>query len=308
MSPSPELLFFEPAPWIVPVPATPVASTAPPLRTTRPAVLAIAMARSKYSQHHRLPGDDLSRIRLHRNPRSVGGNAMAGSRGVRPRWLCDRVCPGCRPHALSLALCTAGLFAAGRVISDGGSRFAVLAGLLLGLAAGVRYQNVIVIAAVAFALSFFATKRWRVLAVYAASAPTAVCQRRVQISASFGSWNPISKGNSYLSTPLTRSAGPNAFDPMVMLWARLVDFSAGTQLVGRSIEGWLGYDPTTGAHLMLRALPAKGVSAVCAVGGSRVHLHGLGLGSTLAFSGSRTTTLASVLYRFDRCYGRFCHS
>src|SRR4029079_16619320 len=71
---------------------------------------------------------------------------------------------GLWPHALSVALCTAGLAAVGRAIdSETRGRSVVIAdaggGLLLASAAGVRYQNAVVLAATGGALAVLASSR-----------------------------------------------------------------------------------------------------------------------------------------------------
>ena len=76
---------------------------------------------------------------------SLGGFVIEYAQGV---W----------PHALSIALCTGGIFAAGRSIDSRESGdssdnrrppLAAAAGFLLGLATGVRYQNAVILAVVA---------------------------------------------------------------------------------------------------------------------------------------------------------------
>jgi len=73
----------------------------------------------------------------------------------------------------------------------------------------------------------------------------------------FGSWNPISKGENYLRVPLVDgglAAGNSLFDPLVMFWARVVDFSVRPPLLGFP---WVTYDPVTGGHFMIGATLQK---------------------------------------------------
>ena len=93
LSPSPELLFFDPGPWFRVVSSTPVASTAPPLY----AVLALPfsaiwMARPGRLEHPRLPCHCRSRLRVEPPRCRRRFDAVAGGVGVRPGRLRARVC------------------------------------------------------------------------------------------------------------------------------------------------------------------------------------------------------------------------
>ena len=74
---------------------------------------------------------------------------------------------GVWPHALSIALCTGGILAAGRVSTPGSwdssengrPSLAAAAGFLLGLATGVRYQNAVILAVVAGGIALWSAQR-----------------------------------------------------------------------------------------------------------------------------------------------------
>jgi hypothetical protein len=124
------------------------------------------------------------------------------------------------------------------------------AGFLLALATGVRYQNVIILASVTLAIAWWRPRRRNSLTAFVAAALLPLAISATINHVRLGSWNPISKGEGYLSVPLARgtSAGASSlFDPLVMFWARVVDFSVRPPLLGFF---WVTYDPVTGAHLM----------------------------------------------------------
>lgn len=254
LSPSRELLAFDPGPWIRAVNSTPVASSAPPLYApialpfswlgwrglvalNTLAYLATIVMVFLYSQRH---ATEASTAWIAAAAFALGGFVIEYAQGV---W----------PHALSIALCTAGIFAAGRVI-DGRPSLAATAGFLLGLATGVRYQNAVILAVVAAGIALWSTRRWKVLTAFvlAAAAPLAASAAINHIR--LGSWNPISKGRGYLDVPLVEDAAGAVFNPLVMFWARVVDFSVRPPLLGFS---WVTYDPVTGAHLMIGATLQK---------------------------------------------------
>ena len=165
---------------------------------------------------------------------AFGGFAIEYAQGV---W----------PHALSIALCTGGIVAAGRLLDSGRMSMAAAAGFLLALATGVRYQNAAILAAVGGAIVLWAQRRWIASVAYGLSAAVPLAASAAINYVRQGSWNPISKGPGYLSVPLVQSSASSWSDPLVMFWARLVDFSVRPPLN----EVWVVHEPATGAHLML---------------------------------------------------------
>ena len=264
LSPSRELLFFDPTARSRVVNATPVASTAPPLY----ALLAlpfsflgwrglVALNTIAYLttillvfQYARRYSSDTATPWIAAGACAFGGYAMEYALGL---W----------PQALSFALCTAGIVAASPLIDkDRRVRTIVVAataGFLLALATGVRYQNAVVLAAVGAALALLAgPRRWAACAAYVAGAAGPLSMSAVINHARFGSWNPISKGPGYLSVPVS-DVKTALLDPLFMFWAWIVDYSAHPELSDLSTRAWLHYDRVTGAHLIFGAIVKKAV-------------------------------------------------
>ncbi len=256
LSPSRELVFFDPGPESRAVHTTPVSSTAPPLygplalpsswfgwrglvAVNTLAYLATIVMVFWYSRSH---ASDASTPWIAAGAFALGGFVVEYAQGV---W----------PQALSLALCTGGIIAVGRLNEGGRVRLAAIAGFLLALATGVRYQNAVVLVVAGGAVALWSARRWRALIAYALAAAVPLATSAAINHARFGSWNPISKGEGYLRVPLLQSAD-SVFDPLVMFWARLVDFSVRPALVGPSFV-WVKYDQATGAHLMLGEVAQK---------------------------------------------------
>jgi hypothetical protein len=272
---SQELLFFDPGSWIRAVDSTPVASTAPPLYAplafpflwlrwrglvalnTLAYLATIAMV-FVYSRRY---ATEASTPWMAAAAFAFGGFVIEYAQGL---W----------PHALSLALCTAGIFAAGRVI-DGQPSLAAPAGFLLGLATGVRYQNAVVVAVVGAAIALWSgangpaeagdrkspaeaghyVQKWRALTAYVLAAAVPLCASSIINHIRFESWNPISKGgDNYLRVPLLEGSAGSLLDPLVMFWARVVDFSVRPPLLDFN---WVRYDPVTGGHFMLNTTLQK---------------------------------------------------
>jgi hypothetical protein len=276
LPPSRELLFFDPDSRTRIVNSTPVGSTAPPLYAplalpfvwlrwrglialnTLAYLVTIAMV-FLYSRRY---ATDASTPWMAAAAFALGGFVIEYVQGL---W----------PHALSIALCTAGIFAAGRVI-DGRPSLAAAAGFLLGLATGVRYQNAAVVAVVGAGIALWSgakgpakaghyvqgpaeaghyVQKWRALTAYVLAAAVPLSASAIINHIRFGSWNPISKGgDNYLRVPLLEGSATSLLDPLVMFWARVVDFSVRPPLLGFN---WVTYDPVTGAHLMMGATLQK---------------------------------------------------
>lgn len=250
LPPSRELRFFDPGPWEQPVRSTPVTSTAPPLYAPVAVLflglgwrglvaintLAYLFTAVILVWYVRRYASGAVTPWLAAGAFAVGGFAIEYAQGV---W----------PHALSIALCAGGVALAGRAMDDGRTTVAALAGFVLALAAGVRYQNAVILVAVGISLAAWGARRWRTALAFGLAAALPLLASAAINHARLGSWNPVSKGPGYLHVPVTGEAA-SVLTPAVMFWARTVDFSVRPPLKGRYIS-WVHHDPQTGAHLML---------------------------------------------------------
>lgn len=168
---------------------------------------------------------------------ALGGYSIEYAQGV---W----------PHSLSAALVFAGFALVLRALRRSASIPAVLAGLLVGVATGIRYQNIVIAVALFAALALLARDIRRRLALPAAFAlalalPLAACS--VINHARLGSWNPISKGTGYVSSTVA-PRDDTLSGAVIMTWARVVNYSARPfpdNPVGA--WDWLTVHPVTGA-------------------------------------------------------------
>jgi hypothetical protein len=257
LSPSSELIYFDPSFESRIVNSTPVASTAPPLygpvavpfswfgwrglvALNILAYLATTAFVFVYAARYAIR---LSTPWLAAGAFALGGFVLEYAQGL---W----------PHALSLALCTGGILVASQVLERGRPTMAAASGLLLALAAGIRYQNAIVLGAVGAGIFLWSARRWRNTVAFSLAAALPLGASAAMNYARLGSWNPISKGPRYINVPLLNDPTTSFFDPLVMFWARIVDFSVRPPLVGPSFA-WMRYDPESGAHLMLGSVAQK---------------------------------------------------
>jgi len=132
---------------------------------------------------------------------------------------------GLWPHMLSTALCTSAFVLAALARERGDARAAAASGLVVGLAIGVRYPNVVIAVGLGAGLLLLAVRRGRVLTGYFAGLALPLFASALCNFARLGSWNPISKGGGYL-TPDATNAGVSGF--LADLWpsfaSRVIDY------------------------------------------------------------------------------------
>ena len=155
-------------------------------------------------------------------------------------------------HGLSLGLVMTSIYAAARAREGDATRWAALAGLAVGIAAGVRYQNAAMACLIGLGIVLFSAKRLRNGLAYAAGAGLPVAVSSLINHARYGYWNPISKGPGYLGASSSR--GWRAFpEALHATWDRIVDASSHPAF-GDSLHQMnlvLPKDPDTGAFFVL---------------------------------------------------------
>jgi hypothetical protein len=252
LPPSQELLGFDPAPRGRRVTATPVVPVAPPLY----AFIALPFALVGFHALCALQvlafcaGGACVFVLARRLRRSGPAPWLAlGLYGL-GGYLVEYAL-GMWPHALSVALLAAALLAAD-VAREGRPKAALLAGLALGLATGVRYQNLVPTLAVGATL-LLGLRRRAVLPAFALGLLGPLALSTVLNGLRLGHWNPVTKGPGYLNAGVVAVAASRDLwsalhDAWLGLATKLLDFS----LVPSS-GSWaaMGYEyvSETGAYL-----------------------------------------------------------
>lgn len=157
---------------------------------------------------------------------------------------------GMWPQMVSLGLTTGAVYLAARVRDGAALAWAAAAGLLAGLATGVRYQNVFFAACVGFGIFLFTERRFRTSFAYGAGLLVPVAAISGLNRLRLGFWNPISKGPGYLSTGGAHEGDSFLGDFVTMAWARIVDYSTRPPLPGTEFASYMQPDPVTGAYLL----------------------------------------------------------
>ena len=158
---------------------------------------------------------------------------------------------GVWPHALAACLFLAAFVATLNAAERDRVRWAYAAGLLAGLATGVRYQHIVTAGLIGLALLADPVRRVRKAVAYAAglALPLALCT--VANSLRAGILNPVSKGRGYVGLPGMATAAP-PWDPLRAFGAQVLDFS-----MQRHIPVWQqmgGHWSDTGALMLLSAV------------------------------------------------------
>ncbi len=250
---SPSLLYFDPGAGSREVTRTPVSPTVPPLYAALAlpfsalgwrglqamnvlAFLGTAALCFAYARRHA----DARAGWLAAGAFALGGFALEYAQGM---W----------PHMLAVFLCTAGFVLASRLRDGAGPAVAVAAGLVLGLAAGVRYQNVVFAACVGAGILLLGPRRLRHGAAFAAGLALPLLASSLINHARLEIWNPVSKGGTYARVGHAPRVESNKLTGAVQMGlGRVVDFSRRPDLPEymRASHAYMAKEPTTGAFLI----------------------------------------------------------
>ena len=142
-----------------------------------------------------------------------GGYAIEYAQGV---W----------PHMLSVCLVTSAVFAASRVWNGGRPQIAIICGLLMGIATGIREQNIILTGLLGITLLLFGVKKIVSSFWFALGALLPLTLIGIINFFRQGIFHPFPKAVAF-SGQLTQSvSGSSTSSPLQMFWARVVDFSS----------------------------------------------------------------------------------
>jgi len=144
---------------------------------------------------------------------------------------------GIWPHLLASACTFACFVLASRTRVDAALGAAFCSGLLGGIAAGLRYQDVLFAAAVGLGVLLFSVRRLAASASFATGAAIPLLISSAINHARFGWWHPLSKGYGYATPPpIPGAGGTTLLGPVDVFWARVVDLSR--YPVMGSATGW----------------------------------------------------------------------
>lgn len=160
------------------------------------------------------------------------------------------------PHMLSATVAAAGFFLASRARREGSALQAAVAGILTGLAVGIRYQNIVFAFAVGLGLLLLSQARLRLAPAYALGVALPILACSFLNHERLGTWNPISKGKGYLTTGLKRPVSKILLQAPSVLYAKVLDFSSHPSLTDPvlEIQAFWRPDPRTGVLVFFGAI------------------------------------------------------
>ena len=167
----------------------------------------------------------------------IGGYSLEYSQGL---W----------PHMLSVFLVVAAVTAASKVWQGGDARYAIVSGLLVGLATGVREQNIVLAVLLGLTLLLFSPRRLHSAVLYGVGVSVPLIAGATLHYFRQGLWHPFPKAVAFsgqLSRGLTAGA---TVSPLQNFWARVVDFSAFPSLSDPHLSLLYKKDLVTGVVLV----------------------------------------------------------
>lgn len=158
------------------------------------------------------------------------------------------------PHMVSVAFMTGALWLSVRARRDDRIALAVAAGLCVGIGAGIRYQNIVFGAALGLTLLIWGKRRVWLGGGLAAGTAVPLAITSLINHARLGSYHPLSKGEAYLPTAAPVGPARSPLEPLWALYARVVDFSAHPPFQAKASSVSLPKHPDTGAFLVIGGL------------------------------------------------------
>jgi hypothetical protein len=130
------------------------------------------------------------------------------------------------PHMLALFFVTAAFYFASFSLLDEEKWKPFVAGILAGIAAGVREQNIFLAVCIGAAIFFWGKKRWQSSFFYTAGLIIIVLVISVLNFYRFGYPNPFPKTNFYAHQVSTEFSGGSILSSADAFYSKVVDFSA----------------------------------------------------------------------------------
>jgi len=141
-----------------------------------------------------------------------GGYAIEYAQGV---W----------PHMLSMFLCVAGVYVAYKARQEAKPIVAIGAGLLLGIASGIREQNIFLTACVGLTLLLWGKERLRSAVLYGLGVLIPLTMSATLNYYRLGLWHPFPKVGAYAQQATDQFHRSSLLEPFKVFWAKVIDFS-----------------------------------------------------------------------------------
>ena len=167
----------------------------------------------------------------------IGGYGIEYAQGV---W----------PHMFSVFLVTCALYVASKIWQGGKPTVAVLCGLLMGIAIGVREQNIVLTGCLGLTVLLFARRRILATAWYGIGTLLPLVVIATMNLSRDHLWHPFPKFVAY-SNQLKQHVGAGSIlEPLRVFWARFIDFSMHPEITYLVQADMYKQNPASGAYLV----------------------------------------------------------
>jgi hypothetical protein len=157
---------------------------------------------------------------------------------------------GLWPHMLSVLLVTASVYFTSSVWNGGGWKPAILGGLLIGIATGIREQNIMLAACLGLTVLVYSRSRLSSSLWYGVGAAIPLSVGATIHYFRQGLWHPFPKFVAYAGQVGEQVSGRSLFDPLGTFWTRFVDFSSQPEFLDQITLLHYRKVPETGAFLV----------------------------------------------------------
>ena len=163
---------------------------------------------------------------------------------------CIEYAQGMWPQMLSVVLCTGTLFLCLRARQHSAVSNALFGGMLIGLATGIREQNIFFAGCVALGLLVFGEKKFRIVAAYAAGLIVLLAVIATLNYYRLGIWHPFPKVGTYSQEVAATTQGVSVLEPLRVFWAKVVDYASYGPNTAHIRTGYYQWDESSGTTLM----------------------------------------------------------
>jgi hypothetical protein len=251
LTPSKELVFFDPEASRRTVLSTPVVSLVPPIY----AFLALPFSYAGWRGlvFLNILSFLLTTYLVFRYVESIAHQRVSpwiASIGFALGGYCIEYAQGLWPEMLSVVLCTATLYFCLHARNRDSAGIALSAGIVIGLAIGVREQNVFFAGCAGLGLLLFSTRRIRISASYALGVVLVLSFIALINFYRVGGWHPFPKVTSYAGEVSATTSTPWVVEPIRVLWSKVVDYSSYGPNTDHIKSGLYQWDASSGTVLM----------------------------------------------------------
>ena len=163
---------------------------------------------------------------------------------------CIEYAQGMWPQMLSVVLCTGTLFLCLRARQHSAVSNALFGGMLIGLATGIREQNIFFAGCVALGLLVFGEKKFRIVAAYAAGLIVLLAVIATLNYYRLGIWHPFPKVGTYSQEVAATTQGVSVLEPLRVFWAKVADYASYGPNTAHIRTGYYQWDESSGTTLM----------------------------------------------------------